>query len=162
MTKAWPGSSPYPGMSINPSRRHHFVQLLLPRPNTSIEDDIEDPHTFMDLFVSNSDPVLRMRSCAYYPKYGIGAFGSFPLLAKKRSGPKDYGLMGLRYGSRNLSFGVTVTPLPKPNGFPKNIWFVSKMGRITTGVQYEPLYDQPHQGRICSCTWPIKHRLPSR
>ncbi|GAB2284208.1 hypothetical protein Dimus_018674 [Dionaea muscipula] len=103
------------------------------------QSDIDDPHTFMDLFVSNSDPVLRMRSCAYYPKYGIGAFGSFPLLAKKRSGPEDYGLMGLRYGSRNLSFGVTVTPLPKPNGFPKNIWFVSKMGRITTGVQYEPL-----------------------
>ncbi|GAB2225897.1 hypothetical protein Droror1_Dr00021668 [Drosera rotundifolia] len=104
------------------------------------QSDADDPHTFMDLFVSNTDPVLRLRSCAYYPKYGVGAFGIFPLLAKKRSSPDDYGLMGLRYGSGNLSFGVTVTPFPKSNEFPKNAWLVSKMGRITTGVQYEPLY----------------------
>jgi hypothetical protein len=28
--------------------------------------------------------VLQMRSCAYYPRYGFGAFGVFPLLLKNR------------------------------------------------------------------------------
>lgn len=28
--------------------------------------------------------ILQMRSSAYYPKYGLGAFGIFPLLLKKR------------------------------------------------------------------------------
>lgn len=99
--------------------------------------------------------VLQMRSCAYYPKYGFGAFGIFPLLRQQRFATlehllthahinivqtfvdkemcpriiwwtssrhmltwfticrlcsEDYGLMGLRYGSRNLSLGVTLMP----------------------------------------------------
>ncbi|OAY63049.1 hypothetical protein ACMD2_22276 [Ananas comosus] len=31
--------------------------------------DLDDPHTFMDLLVSTSKPMLRLRSCAYYPRY---------------------------------------------------------------------------------------------
>ncbi|OIW12400.1 hypothetical protein TanjilG_04149 [Lupinus angustifolius] len=72
--------------------------------------DVNDPHTFMDLYVSTTDPILRMRSCAYYPRYGFGAFGVFPVLSKKREPSEDHGLMGLRYGSENLSIGVTLMP----------------------------------------------------
>ncbi|KAL5571358.1 hypothetical protein UlMin_020955 [Ulmus minor] len=104
------------------------------------QSDVDDPHTFVDLFVSNSDPVLQMRSCAYYPKYGVGAFGIFPLLQKNRISSQDYGVLGLRYGSENLSFGTTVMPSSMKDEFPKSAWLVSKVGRLTAGVQYEPDY----------------------
>ncbi|XP_027357883.1 uncharacterized protein LOC113867091 isoform X2 [Abrus precatorius] len=97
------------------------------------QSDVNDPHTFMDLYVSTIDP-----SCAYYPKYGFGAFGVFPLLLKKRESSQDYGLMGLRYGSGNLSFGVTLMPFAMKDELPKSAWLVSKIGRVTAGVQYEP------------------------
>ncbi|KAK2365577.1 hypothetical protein QL285_079060 [Trifolium repens] len=102
------------------------------------QSDVNDPHTFVDLYVSTSDPVLQMRSCAYYPRYGFGAFGVFPLLLKKRETSQDYSLMGLRYGSGNLSFGVTLMPFSKKDELPKSAWLVSKIGRVTAGVQYEP------------------------
>ncbi|KAH7850920.1 hypothetical protein Vadar_004640 [Vaccinium darrowii] len=79
------------------------------------QSDIYDPHTFMDLFVSNTDPVLLVRVSS-----------------------EDYGVMGLRYGSSNLSIGATVMPFSLADEFPKSAWLVSKMGRLTAGVQYEP------------------------
>ncbi|KAH9742197.1 hypothetical protein KPL70_002875 [Citrus sinensis] len=102
--------------------------------------ELDDPHTFMDLFVSNSDPVLRIRSSTYYPKWGFGAFGTIPLLMKKRISSEDYGVMGLRYGTGNLSFGAMLMPFAMKDELPKNAWLVSKMGRLTVGVQYEPQY----------------------
>lgn len=101
------------------------------------QSDVEDPHTFVDLFVSNDDPTLLMRSCAFYPKFGFGAFGIFPVLLKKRVSSQDYGVMGLRYGSSNLSVGATLMPFALGDDVPKSAWLVSKMGRLTTGVQYE-------------------------
>ncbi|XP_077253668.1 beta-galactosidase [Tasmannia lanceolata] len=103
---------------------------------------VDDPHTFMDLFVSTSDPILRLRSCAYYPKYGMGAFAILPLLMKKRIHSEDYGVLGLRYGSGKLSIGATFTPFPlaAPAEFPRNAWMVGKIGRITAGVQYKPIF----------------------
>ncbi|KAI8533704.1 hypothetical protein RHMOL_Rhmol10G0029800 [Rhododendron molle] len=102
------------------------------------QSDVDDPHTFVDLFASSTDPVLLMRSCAYYPKYGFGAFGIYPVLLKKRVASEDYGVMGLRYGSSNLSVGATVMPFSSGDELPKSAWLVSKMGRLTAGVQYEP------------------------
>uniref|UniRef100_A0A5B7BFW6 Uncharacterized protein n=1 Tax=Davidia involucrata TaxID=16924 RepID=A0A5B7BFW6_DAVIN len=104
------------------------------------QSDVDDPHTFMDLFVSNSEPILLMRSCAYYPKYGFGAFGFFPLLLNKRVSSEDYGVMGLRYGSGNLSVGATLMPFSLGDEFPKSAWLISKIGRLTAGVQYEPQF----------------------
>ncbi|OMO80674.1 hypothetical protein CCACVL1_12824 [Corchorus capsularis] len=104
------------------------------------QSDLDDPHTFMDLFVSNNDPVLQMRSSAYYPRYGVGAFGILPLLLKKRVSAEDYGIMGLRYGSEKLSAGVTIMPLAIKDELPKSAWLVSKLGRLTVGIQYEPQY----------------------
>lgn len=104
------------------------------------QSDVHDPHTFIDLSVASTDPVLRMRSCAYYPKSGIGAFGIIPLISKRRISPEDYGVMGLRYCSGNLSLGLTVMPFPKPDQSLKSAWLISKLGRLTAGVQYEPLY----------------------
>uniref|UniRef100_A0A1J3CEI4 Uncharacterized protein n=1 Tax=Noccaea caerulescens TaxID=107243 RepID=A0A1J3CEI4_NOCCA len=105
------------------------------------QSDVDDPHTFVDLSVSTSNPVLLMRSSAYYPKYGIGAFAIYPLLSKKTEKlSEEYGIMGLRYGSTNLSLGATVSPFT--NELPKSAWLVSKMGRLTVGVQYEPLCDK--------------------
>ncbi|KAI4348161.1 hypothetical protein L6164_008917 [Bauhinia variegata] len=102
------------------------------------QSNINDPHTFMDLYVSTTNPIFRMRSCAYYPKYGFGAFGIFPLLLKERQSSEDYGLMGLRYGSGNLSFGATLMPFAMKDELPKSAWLVSRMGRVTAGVQFEP------------------------
>ncbi|KAL0450662.1 UNVERIFIED_CONTAM: hypothetical protein Slati_1622600 [Sesamum latifolium] len=104
------------------------------------QSDVDDPHTFVDLFVSNTEPILLMRSCAYYPKVGFGAFGIFPVLLKQRVSSEDYGVMGLRYGSSNLSVGATVIPFPAADELPRNAWLVSKMGRLTAGVQYEPKF----------------------
>ncbi|KAI3474886.1 hypothetical protein Pfo_030197 [Paulownia fortunei] len=91
------------------------------------QSDVDDPHTFIDLFVSNTEPILLMRSCAYYPKFGFGAFGIFPVLLKQRVSSEDYGIMGLRYGSSNLSVGATVIPFSAGDELPKNAWLVSKM-----------------------------------
>ncbi|XP_075667906.1 uncharacterized protein LOC142637820 [Castanea sativa] len=104
------------------------------------QSDVDDPHTFVDLFVSSSDPILQMRSSAYYPKYGFGAFGIFPLLRKRRVSSEDYGVLGLRYGSGNLSFGAKFMPLCLNDEYAKSVWLVSKVGRLTAGVQYEPQY----------------------
>ncbi|CAN1320542.1 hypothetical protein LINPERPRIM_LOCUS31739 [Linum perenne] len=49
--------------------------------------DVHDPHTFMDLYVSNCDPILRLRSCAFYPRLGLGAFGVLPILLRNRYPP---------------------------------------------------------------------------
>ncbi|PKI79217.1 hypothetical protein CRG98_000509 [Punica granatum] len=104
--------------------------------------DIDDPNTFVDLFVSNSDPILRVRSCAYYPKYGFGAFGTFPLLlTKSPTFSNDFGILGLRYGSGNLSFGASAAPFSSIDELPRIAWLVSRMGRVTAGVQYEPIYE---------------------
>ncbi|KAK1404443.1 Beta-galactosidase 9 [Heracleum sosnowskyi] len=102
------------------------------------QSNVNDLHTFTDLFVSNSDPILRLRSCAYYPKYGFGAFGIFPLLLKNREYSGNQGLMGLRYGSTNLSFGTTFLPLLLGDDIPKSAWLIRRIGRLTAGVQYEP------------------------
>lgn len=105
------------------------------------QSDVHDPHTFIDLFVSNADPSLVVRSSAYYPKFGFGAFGIFPVLSKQRKSSEDYGIMGLRYGSSNLSIGASFIPFPaQADELPRNAWIVSKMGRLTTGVQYEPKF----------------------
>ncbi|PON52518.1 beta-galactosidase [Parasponia andersonii] len=104
------------------------------------QSDVDDPHTFVDLFVSNSDPILQIRSCAFDHKHGIGAFGTFPLLLRKRVSAQDYGFMGLRYGSGNLSFGATVMPFSLRDDFPKSAWLVSRVGRVIAGLQYEPEY----------------------
>ncbi|KAI3970504.1 hypothetical protein MKX01_024151 [Papaver californicum] len=102
---------------------------------------VDDPNTFMDLFVSNSEPVLRMRSCVYYPGSGFGAFGTFPLLTnKRRVNSEDYGVMGLRYGSENLSVGATLLPFAYKS--PRTAWLVSRMGRLTAGVQYVPTIEK--------------------
>ncbi|WOG93383.1 hypothetical protein DCAR_0312667 [Daucus carota subsp. sativus] len=116
------------------------------------QSDVDDPHTFMDLFVSNSDPILRMRSCAYYPKYGFGAFGIFPLLLKSRESFGDQGLMGLRYGSTNLSFGTTFKPSILPGDIPNSAWLVSKIGRLTAGLQYEPQIGKKDEAKINDLT----------
>ncbi|KAK9090426.1 hypothetical protein Sjap_023603 [Stephania japonica] len=100
--------------------------------------DADNPNTFMDLFVSSSNPSLRLRSCVYHPKYGFGAFGIFPFPMKNRVNADDYGVLGLRYGTTNLSIGATLMPLS--NEFPKSAWLVSRMGRLTTGVQYKPSF----------------------
>ncbi|AQK92384.1 hypothetical protein ZEAMMB73_Zm00001d009661 [Zea mays] len=46
--------------------------------------ELDDPHTFVDLLVSTSNPLLQLRLCAYHPKYRIGAFGTLPLLMGNR------------------------------------------------------------------------------
>ncbi|KAH7845440.1 hypothetical protein Vadar_001995 [Vaccinium darrowii] len=111
------------------------------------QSDVDDPHTFVDLFASSTDPVLLMRSCAYYPKYGFGAFGIYPVLLKKRVSSEDYGVMGLRYGSSNLSVGATVMPFSSGDELPKSVWLVSKMERLTAGVQYEPQVGSKEKAR---------------
>lgn len=100
--------------------------------------DLDNPHTFLDLFVSASKPNLRMRSCAYYPKYGFGVFTVFPLLLPSRAQPEDYGSMGFRYGSEKLSIGTTFMPFPLSSQTPVSAWLVGRLGRLSAGVQYTP------------------------
>ncbi|GJW63315.1 hypothetical protein Tco_0115199 [Tanacetum coccineum] len=106
------------------------------------KSDADDPHTFTDLYVSSSDPILLMRACAYYPRFGLGAFGIFPVLKKERVSAEDYGTMGLRYGTPNLSAGATFVPYTLGDDFPKSAWLVTKMGRLTAGVHYDPQFEK--------------------
>ncbi|KAL0827846.1 hypothetical protein Bca101_051524 [Brassica carinata] len=99
------------------------------------QSDVDDPHTFV--------VVLRVRSSGFYPKYGIGAFLVSPLISKKNDKLSDeHGIMGLSYASTNLSLGAIVSPFSTKEEWPKNAWLVRKMGRLTVGVQYEPLCDK--------------------
>nr|VDD26330.1 unnamed protein product [Brassica oleracea] len=94
----------------------------------------------VDLSMSTTNPVLRVRSSGFYPKYGIGAFLVSPLISKKNDKLSDeHGIMGLSYASTNLSLGAIVSPFSTKEEWPKNAWLVRKMGRLTVGVQYEPL-----------------------
>ncbi|CAH8309189.1 unnamed protein product [Eruca vesicaria subsp. sativa] len=104
------------------------------------QSDVDDPHTFVDLSVSTTNPLLLLRSSAYFPKYGVGAFVVSPLISKKNDKLSDeHGIMGLRYGSTNLSLGASFSPFSTKEEWPKNAWLVRKMGRFTLGMQYEPL-----------------------
>ncbi|CAN6849221.1 unnamed protein product [Brassica oleracea] len=97
----------------------------------------------VDLSMSTTNPVLRVRSSGFYPKYGIGAFLVSPLISEKNDKLSDeHGIMGLSYASTNLSLGAIVSPFSTKEEWPKNAWLVRKMGRLTVGVQYEPLCDK--------------------
>ncbi|XP_027774507.1 uncharacterized protein LOC114078070 [Solanum pennellii] len=56
--------------------------LIIPGKSKFCSNYVEDPHTFIDLFVSNDESTLLMRSCAFYPKFGVGALGIFLVLLK--------------------------------------------------------------------------------
>ncbi|KAH0463797.1 hypothetical protein IEQ34_006583 [Dendrobium chrysotoxum] len=112
--------------------------------------DLDDPHTFMDIFISTNDPILRLRSCAYYPKFGFGAFGIFPMLSRNRLQPEDYGVMGLRYGSEKLSFGAMFMPFPLSRETPISAWVVGRTGRLSLGVKYDPPINSIILSACCS------------
>uniref|UniRef100_A0A0A9B997 Uncharacterized protein n=1 Tax=Arundo donax TaxID=35708 RepID=A0A0A9B997_ARUDO len=108
------------------------------------QKELDDPHTFVDLLVSTSNPLLQLRSCAYDPKYRIGAFGTLPLVMGNRVRSEDYGVMGVRYGSENLSLGASFVPFPLSGEVPLGAWFVGRKGSLTAGVQYKPLSGSKH------------------
>ncbi|KAM3346392.1 hypothetical protein ACQJBY_020764 [Aegilops geniculata] len=106
--------------------------------------DLDDPHTFVDFLVSTSKPTMWLSSCVYYPKYRIGAFGTFPLIMANRACPEDYGVMGLRYGSENLSIGASFVPSRLSCEVPYGAWLVGRKGNLSAGVQYKPLGGSKH------------------
>ncbi|CAN6857700.1 unnamed protein product [Brassica oleracea] len=124
----------------------HFSAKFMLKPT-------DDPHVDLVATVSSAvdgkvegdasfrwQRVLRVRSSGFCPKYGIGAFLVSPLISKKNDKLSDeHGIMGLRYASTNLSLGAIVSPFSTKEEWPKNAWLVRKMGRLTVGVQYEPL-----------------------
>ncbi|KAK6946939.1 LOW QUALITY PROTEIN: hypothetical protein RJ641_000412, partial [Dillenia turbinata] len=126
-------------------QQNYFGVDLTPLYGSAFQEHFSQP--VVDAFDPRllvAPPTSHMRSCAYYPKFGFGASGIFPFLSNKRVSSEDYGVMGLRYGSGNLSFGAAFMPLSfmtilsVPGEFPKNAWLISKMGRLIVGVQYEP------------------------
>uniref|UniRef100_A0A0D9WK45 Uncharacterized protein n=1 Tax=Leersia perrieri TaxID=77586 RepID=A0A0D9WK45_9ORYZ len=112
--------------------------------------DLDDPNTFMDLLLDTSTkPVLQLRSCAYYPKYRIGAFGTFPVLkdkADRDSSEDGYGVMGLRYSSENLSIGASFLPFALSGQVPYGAWLVGRKGNISAGIQYRPINTPASEG----------------
>lgn len=108
------------------------------------QKDLDNPHTFVDLLVSTSEPMSQLRSCAYYPEYRIGAFGTFPLLMGNRVCSEDYGVMGVRYGSENLSFGASFVPFPESAEVPYGAWLAGRKGSLSAGAQYKPLSGNKH------------------
>uniref|UniRef100_A0A803NB19 Uncharacterized protein n=1 Tax=Chenopodium quinoa TaxID=63459 RepID=A0A803NB19_CHEQI len=89
---------------------------------------LDDPH--VDLIATVSGPL------DHKSKENVVCNAQFRW---QRISPEDYGIMGLRYGSEYLSCGLTDTTFPMSDGLPKNAWLVSKMGRLTAGMQYEQL-----------------------
>ncbi|VAH71792.1 unnamed protein product [Triticum turgidum subsp. durum] len=89
-------------------------------------------------------PTMRLSSSVYYPKYGIGAFGTFPLNMANRACSADYGVMGLRYGSENLSIGVSFVPFPSPGEVPYGAWLAGRKRNLSAGIQYKPLGGSKH------------------
>ncbi|KAI3722628.1 hypothetical protein L2E82_33670 [Cichorium intybus] len=90
--------------------------------------DVDDPHTFTYVYVSSSDPILVISAHTYYPRYAFGAFGIFDRCIKSRVGDE----------------------------LPKATWLVSKIGRLTAGVQYDPQF---HSLFLSACGSPTKGML---
>ncbi|XP_044984193.1 uncharacterized protein LOC123451531 isoform X1 [Hordeum vulgare subsp. vulgare] len=104
------------------------------------QKDLYDPHTFVDIHVSTSEPMLKLRSCAYFPEYRLGAFGTIPLLmGNNRLSSEDYAVLGVRYGSENLSIGASFVPLPESAEVPYGAWLVGRKGSLCAGALYKPL-----------------------
>ncbi|KAI9121192.1 hypothetical protein K1719_008225 [Acacia pycnantha] len=107
----------------------HFTTRIMLKP-------IDDPH--VDLIATVKLQILRDEIVCLLSKIWVWSLWDFPLLLKKRESSEDFGQMGLRYGSKNLSCGVSLMPFAKKDEMPKSVWLVSRMGRVTAGVQYEP------------------------
>ncbi|KAH0939851.1 hypothetical protein HID58_007312, partial [Brassica napus] len=98
-----------------------------------------DLPVFADLSVSTTNPVLRVRSSGFYPKYGIGAFVVSPLISKKNDKLSDeHGIVGLRYASTNLSLGAIVSPFSRR--MAKECMAGKKDGKTYSGSAIWPLY----------------------
>ncbi|KAL6848884.1 hypothetical protein ACP4OV_021467 [Aristida adscensionis] len=108
------------------------------------QKESDDPHTFVDLLVSTSNPMWQLRSCAYDPKCSIGAFVTLPLLVRSRVCREDCGVMGVRYGSENLSLGASFVPFSLPGSSPFGAWLVARKGNLSAGLQYKPLSGNKH------------------
>ncbi|KAI5020526.1 hypothetical protein ZWY2020_045414 [Hordeum vulgare] len=106
--------------------------------------DSDDPHNFLEVLASTSKSMLRLSSAAHYPIIGIGAFGTFPLLMANRACSEDYGVMGLRYVSQNVSIGASFLPFPFPGEVPYGAWLVGRKGNFSAGLQYKPLSGSNH------------------
>nr|GMD45787.1 Phosphoglucosamine mutase [Ipomoea batatas] len=63
-------------LDYKPEVHHSIVRNAQFRWRSSIDN----PPTFVDLYVSNSKPILLMKSCAYCIQFGIDAFGIFPVM----------------------------------------------------------------------------------
>ncbi|KAM0033690.1 hypothetical protein Hdeb2414_s0016g00488941 [Helianthus debilis subsp. tardiflorus] len=81
------------------------------------QSDADDPHTFTDLYVSSADPILLMRACAYYPKYGFGAFGIFPVLKKQRFAHFN------RAKPHNSCIYIHLQSLPSIQSMFRRLWY---------------------------------------
>ncbi|KAM7255314.1 hypothetical protein ACFE04_020555 [Oxalis oulophora] len=107
----------------------------------------------VDVTVSSSDPDLELKAAFHCSKCGLGYFLSFPLpLRRQRINSEDYsGVIGFRYDSSNLSVGTTFSTATIDDS-PENAWLVSKMGRLSVGVQYERLHgSNPNNLKNWSC-----------
>ncbi|XP_034588312.1 uncharacterized protein [Setaria viridis] len=102
------------------------------------QKESDDPHTFVNLLVSTSNPMWQLRSSAYYPEYGIGAFGTLQLMGN-RVRSEECGVVGLRYGSESISLGASFVPFPLSGVVPYGAWLVGRKGNLSAGVQYKPL-----------------------
>uniref|UniRef100_A0A0D3AWB6 Uncharacterized protein n=1 Tax=Brassica oleracea var. oleracea TaxID=109376 RepID=A0A0D3AWB6_BRAOL len=136
-----PTDDPHVDLVASNNAQHLFMNLC---------SDVDDPHTFVDLSVSTtnpSTPVLRVRSSGFYPKYGIGAFLVSPLISKKNDKLSDeHGIMGLSYASTNLSLGAIVSPFSSKQ---INIYFFLYNFLFTFFVDNaDPLNPHPSKGRM--------------
>eukprot|EP00268_Persea_americana_P016617 TRINITY_DN17877_c0_g2_i7.p1 TRINITY_DN17877_c0_g2~~TRINITY_DN17877_c0_g2_i7.p1 ORF type:complete len:277 (+),score=51.99 TRINITY_DN17877_c0_g2_i7:1385-2215(+) len=61
---------------------------------------------------------------------------------------EDYGVLGLRYGSENLSIGTTFLSFPLASEVPRSAWAIGRIGRLTAGVQYKPDFGIKDSGRF--------------
>ncbi|XP_047043970.1 uncharacterized protein LOC124648221 [Lolium rigidum] len=109
---------------------------------------LDNPDSFVDILMSTSKPTLKLRSSIYSTTYGVGAFAAFPLDLEKSARSEDNGVVGLRYGSQNLSFGASFVPFlsssEPPSVVPYGAWLVGRLGGFSAGAQYKPLSENKH------------------
>lgn len=113
--------------------------------------DAEDPNTFMELDMSTSTKALKVRACTFNHATGLGTFLTFPIISERRLVSEDQNVIGLRYGSSNLSIGTTMDFFFKG---PSRLWLVGKLGKITAGCQYKP-HQFPTEARRAWTEYPL-------
>jgi hypothetical protein len=100
--------------------------------NLRYQPDPQDYLNFFDIKAqARKGGIAKARACLFDPSSGLGGWVSMPLV----QGSGERGLIGMRYGSATLTFGLVVSPTTQTL---EKLWLGGQQGALSFGVQTSP------------------------